>query len=299
MRIQTPGFIQDQLLFLGTRHSCIYLLMGESYALIGGGVAWEVARLESQLDEFGIDRSRIKYLVISHAHHDHCGAVPYLIQMYPHIRTISSDYCAKILMKENAVRLMKDVNRGTLKTLKRPQEHQGISLDFLPIQVDRRVGDDDRLDLGEGLSMRFFTTPGHSRCSLTVYVPEMRALFPGDAIPVPETGKRELTVTANHDYDHYLESLGKLEELSVALVGYEHGGVIIEEDVQDIISRGIEATRSQRERIQTRYKELGDINLLIDETAQKFHELELFKLVPWDIMKAIIDRMVRSALGLV
>ncbi|HJO63692.1 MAG TPA: MBL fold metallo-hydrolase, partial [Desulfobacterales bacterium] len=99
MRIQKAGTITDQILLLGSRHGSMYLIMGDKYALLGGGVAWEVPRLEAQLDRFQIDRNRIQYLVISHAHHDHCGAVPYLIARYPHIQKIASPYCTHILNK--------------------------------------------------------------------------------------------------------------------------------------------------------------------------------------------------------
>ncbi len=299
MRIQKAGAITDQILLLGSRHSSIYLIRGDQYALLGGGVAWEVPRLEAQLDRFHIDRARIRYLVISHAHHDHCGAVPYLITKYPHIQKIASPYCAHIINKSQPVCLMRKVNRKTLESLNRPHFHDGISLDFRSFPIERQVEDDDQIELSGGLTLRFYLTPGHSRCSLTTYVPELSALFPADALPFPETGKRELTVTANHDYDEYIRSLEKIESLSVDLVGYEHGGVLTGEEVSEIIPKGLAATREQRHRIQKRYEELQDIDLLVEEIAEKYRSLELFQLVPFDIMRAITNRMVKSALGLI
>jgi len=297
MRILKPGTIDDRVLFLGNRHVCTYLVMGEQFALIGGGVAWEVQRLESQFQEYKVDMDRIRYLVISHAHHDHCGAVPYLLRKYPHIQPVTSEYCAYILNKDQPVDLITKVNKITLDALKRPHVFEGIPLDFFPIPVAVKVGDGDQLDLGGGLSLHFFLTPGHSRCSLSVYIPELKALFPADSIPVPETGKRELTVTANHDYDAYLQSLEKLESLPIRLVCYEHGGVLTGEDAAEIIPRGLEATRLQRTRIQKRFEELQDFDLLVDEISEKYHQLELFRLVPPDLMRAITVRMVKSALG--
>ncbi|MFQ5485274.1 MAG: MBL fold metallo-hydrolase [Desulfobacterales bacterium] len=299
MRIQKAGAINDQILLLGSRHSSIYLIRGDQYALLGGGVAWEVPRLEAQLDRFHIDRGRIRYLVISHAHHDHCGAVPYLITKYPHIRKISSPYCAHIINKSQPVRLMRKVNRKTLESLNRPHFHDGISLDFRSFSIEHQVEDDDQIELSGGLTLRFILTPGHSRCSLTTYVPELRALFPADALPFPETGKRELTVTANHDYDEYIQSLEKIKHLPIELVGYEHGGVLIGRDASEIIPKSLAATREQRHRLQKRYEELQSTDLLVEEMVEKYHTLELFKLVPFDVMRAITKRMVQSALGLI
>jgi 2-aminobenzoylacetyl-CoA thioesterase len=276
----------------------MYLVMGESYALLGGGVPWVVQKLESQLDDFNIDRKRIRHVVISHAHHDHCGAVPYLLGKYPHIKTVSSQYCAYILNHSKPVSLIEQVNKSTLDALKHPHAVNGIPLDFHPIPIDLEVNDGDRLDLGDGLSLQFFQTPGHSRCSLSVYIPELKALFPADAVPFPEEEKRELTVTANHDYDEYIQSLEKLQNLDIHKVCYEHGGVLTEDDAAGIIPRSLEATLQQRERIQNRYEELKDFDRLVDEIAEKYQTLELFRLVPADTMRVITKRMVKSALGL-
>jgi len=299
MRIQEPGFITPEILFLGSRGICMYLVMGEYYALLGGGVAWGVAKLEAQLDQYHVARDRIRYLVISHAHHDHCGALPYLKSRYPHIQTVASEYCAHILNKSKAVRLMSEVNRKVLDSLKRPHSFNGISLDFHPISIGLQVKDGDLLNLGNGLSLHFFQTPGHSRCSLSMYIPELEALFPADAVPFPEKENGELTVTANHDYTDYIRSLEKLKPLPIGIIGYEHGGVLTEDDAAEIIPRGLTATRQQMERIQKRYEELKNLDLLVDEIAHKYLTLELFQLVPIETMRAMTVRMVKSALGLV
>jgi len=297
MRFQKPGKIAPQIYFLGSRSICMYLVMGDVYVLIGGGVPWVVKKLEAQLDEFGIDREKIHYLVISHAHHDHCGAVPYLLAKYPWIQTVASGYCAYVLGKSQPVDLIRKVNRQTLNALKHPHDYNGVSLDFHPISIDRQVGDGDALDIG-GLSVQFFQTPGHSRCSLSVYIPEIATLLPADAVPFPEEEKRELTVTANHDYDDYIASLEKLRHLNVQMVCYEHGGALIGNGAAGIIQKSLAATHQQRERIRVRYEEIHDFDRLVDEISAKYQTLELFRLVPSDTMRAITQRMVKSALGL-
>jgi 2-aminobenzoylacetyl-CoA thioesterase len=299
MLIDKPGWITDRVLYLGTRNVCSYLVKGERCALIGGNVAWEVPRLEAQLDQFNINPERITHLVISHAHHDHCGAVPYFQKRYPHIRTVASEYGAYIFGKDKAVDLMRRLNRQTLAALGRPRVHQGISLDFEAIPISLTVGTGDSLDLGEGLVLQFYQTPGHTRCSISTYIPAEGILFPADAVPYPESNGKSLTVTANHDYDDYIESLKLFEPLAIRYVGYEHGGVLTGTNAETIIPRGLAATRQQRQRIVDRYEALGDLELLTNEIAGKYMELDLFRRVPPDTMRAIIDRMVRSALGMV
>lgn len=295
MRIEKPGFIADRILLLGSRHVASYLVMGDSYAWIGGGTAWGVPRLEEQLDRFGIDRRRIRYLVVSHVHHDHCGAVPYLRRRYPWIEVIASPYGADLLTKEKPVRLMKDLNARTIDRLGRAHSHDGVPLSFEDVTVAYRVSDGDKLDLDDGFTLRFFATPGHSRCSISVYIPQVKILFPGDSIPYPEPGQAKLTVAANHDYSDYLSSLAKLIPLSIAIVAYEHGGVLTGKDAEGIVGRGLEAAKRQLERIRARLLELGDEELLVEEIAAKYQTLKLFQLLPSDNLRSIIRRMVRSA----
>jgi glyoxylase-like metal-dependent hydrolase (beta-lactamase superfamily II) len=296
MLIQEAGFVADNVLLLGSRHICTYLIMGDAYALLGGGVSWEVARLEAQLDRFQVDRDRIRYVVVSHAHYDHCSAVPYLKQCHPHLKVVASDYGAHILNKPQAVELMRNVNRQTLDALQKPHHHNGISLEFKPVPVAVKVGDRDRIDLGGGLTLEFYLTPGHSRCSLSTYAPQRKALFPAEAVPYPESNRGKLIVTATHDYDDYIRSLKKLQPLEIRLVGYEHGGALTGRAAASIILRGLNATRRQRQRIIERYNELQDLDRLVQETAESYHGLQLFHSIPFDLLRAIIRRMVRSAL---
>lgn len=296
MTVDIPAFIDDRILMFGSRQVTSYLVMGAYYAWIGGGTAWGVPRLEEQLDRFSIDRSRIRYLVVSHVHHDHCGAVPYLHRKYPWINIVASTYGADLLAREKPVRLMKDINVRTLDHLGMAHSHEGIPLDFDKIHVTLPMGDGDGLDLGEGLHLQFFETPGHSRCSLSVYLPVRRILFPGDAIPFPEPGRNELTVTANHDYPDYLSSLEKLRPLSINMVAYEHYGILNGDDARQIVSRGLDASLRQRERIRTRFRELGDAERLVGETVAKYQAIELFRLLSVEVLTQIIRRMVLSAI---
>ncbi|UCF94959.1 MAG: MBL fold metallo-hydrolase [Desulfobacterales bacterium] len=296
MRIQDPGFINANIQFCGSPNICMYLVKGRHYALLGGGVAWEVPRLEAQLDQYQVDRRRIRYLVISHTHHDHCSAVPYLLRKYPHIQTVASEYGAYILNKSQPVQMIKQVTRQILDAQHHPHQHNGIPLDFQPIPVALRMTDGDHLDLGDGLALRFYLTPGHTRCSLSVYIPELQALFPADAVPFPDIRNGKFTVTADHRYDDYIRSLEKLKALSVRLVGYEHGGVLAGQDAAGIIARSLAATRRQRQRIRQRFEELQDFDRLVEETAGKYQALPLFRQVPPDVIRAITARMIRSAL---
>lgn len=60
---------------------------------------------------------------------------------------------------------------------------QGLTLPFLvePVQIDRVLGEGDRLSIGT-LELRILHTPGHTRGSITIWVPAADALFTGDTL---------------------------------------------------------------------------------------------------------------------
>jgi glyoxylase-like metal-dependent hydrolase (beta-lactamase superfamily II) len=297
MFLRPPNCATPHIFVLGSAMSCLYLIKGRDYAFLGGGVSWEIAQLEAQLNFFGIDRHRIRYLVISHVHHDHCGAAAYLLRRYPHLQTVASPYGAHLLQHAKPLGVINELNRAALERLNLPPHHNGIALDLEPIAVTHQVNDNDVLDLGCNLSLLFFSTPGHSRCSLTTYIPEQMALFPADAVPIPHDRGQKLIVTANHDFDDYLNSLAKLHPLAIKWVGYEHNGILTETGAESIIQRSLDATRRQRQRIVARYQTLQDLNKVVAEVAAKYQALAIFRAVPKATMHAIIQRMVRSALG--
>jgi 2-aminobenzoylacetyl-CoA thioesterase len=180
-----------------------------------------------------------------------------------------------------------------------PHHYNGISLDFEPVTTSIRAGDGDDIDLGRGIKLQFYLTPGHTRCSLSTYIPALDALFPADALPFPANENDKLIVTANHDYDDYIRSLEKLLPLRINLIGYEHGGMITGEDAATMISKSLAVTMEQRQRIRERFDELKNLDLLVNEIAQKYHALDFFSMAPLDLIRSQISRMVRSALGMI
>ena len=55
-----------------------------------------------------------------------------------------------------------------------------------------------------------------------------------------KTEAKQLIFTANHDYDDYIRSL-KTPSTSIALIGYEHGGMLAGKDAATMIPRSLTA----------------------------------------------------------
>lgn len=296
MFYDSTGEINERLIRLGTDQSVMYLVKGERHMLIGGGGQWVVPALEEQIEAFGIDMERVRYLLIGHSHYDHCGAVPYLQKKYPHIEVLASHGAAKLYAMEKAVRNMRKFSRLAMDAMGVPEEIDGIPLEFDSVRLSRALGEGDRVDLGEGVCFEVFESPGHSRCSLMAYAPEQRWLFPSDSMPVPCERGKKLMCTASESYGAFIASLRKLEQYPIELCGWEHYGYMTGDDARQIILTGIKATLEYKHLLQEKARELDSVDQTAEWAASDWLKVTGFKFLPKEVMVYISRTMVQNAL---
>jgi len=297
MWIQEPGKISDRIDFLGTRNLCLYLLKGEEAMIIGGGMSYIAPSLEKQFSEMDFDLNRIKYLVIPHSHFDHCGAVPYLKRKFPDAEIVASAYFKEVLSKEKVVNFIANANKELIEKSGLQDEYERLNLRFDGIQVDRVVDEKDIIDLGDGIEAHFIEVPGHSKCCIATYVPQLKAVFPSDAAPFYTDDGSELTVLANEDFSLYVESLKRLAAHEVEICCFCHHGATVGDQAKNILQQGLEQTEKLRNYIVQQYQAIGDL----DKTARKFaieaSEKNNFDFINYKIQNAIAKTMISSIIG--
>ena len=269
MLVNQPGRVTSKIILLGRTESCVYLLDGGSeYAIMGGGMSYIGPDVVSQLDSYGIDPEKIKYLVIHHTHFDHVGLAPFLSRKWPWIKIIASEKGKSQLARPEVMQSIRDLNRILLEQKGMADKAGELGLDLETIRVDLSVKDGQTMPLGN-LTLRFIDTPGHSSCSLTVYVPEEKAVFASDAGGIPF--KDQIFTSANSNFDLYQQSLEKMAELDVEVYLCEHNGAFTGTEGSNFIQKSIEAAKVIR-------KTLEDIcsrNQDEQEAAREFSELLL------------------------
>ncbi|MFH1488129.1 MAG: hypothetical protein ABII06_04440, partial [Pseudomonadota bacterium] len=77
MRIRVPGKVCDRLWFLGCEETGVYLLEGSAESvIISGGMSYIVPIVLRQMGEFGLEKEKIRKILILHSHFDHVGIIP-------------------------------------------------------------------------------------------------------------------------------------------------------------------------------------------------------------------------------
>jgi len=212
----------------GQGGDCTLLLGSEKTAVIDTGMTWCSDRLV-QLLETELDGRDLDYILLTHSHYDHAGGVPALKKRWPKAEVVASGYAKYVFGREGAQREMHRMAKVAadqyLGESELSEELAGL-LDW-PVermQVDRVVTTGDRISLGD-LTVKALETPGHTRCSLSFYLEELKAIYHSESTGcyAPE-GRIEPSVLTG--FIDAIRSTELCQEQGAAIVISPHYGVV-------------------------------------------------------------------------
>ncbi len=269
MQSQKPGRIFDGLWYLGFPETGVYLLESDDeYMIISGGMSYIVPTVMRQLKEFGLKEDRINKALILHAHFDHIGIAPYLRRTHPEIKVYASARAFEILSNPRSINTINDFSRGVTSRMGMDDACSNYELDWTPGLKGEIVRDGDTIRVG-ATEVQIFETPGHSSCSVSAYVPQLRALFPSDGGGIPYK-KNKIVPAANSNYTLYKESLKKLRTLQVDYMCADHFGYVYGDEAHDYMARSLEAAEEEYAMYQKIYRRTRDIEVAAREVATTF-----------------------------
>jgi 2-aminobenzoylacetyl-CoA thioesterase len=258
--------------------------------IISGGMSYLVPDLLHQFDEFGLKEDRIQGIIILHAHFDHIGIVPFFRIRNPGLKIYASARAWQILSEPKNIDTINQFS-GRLT------ERMNVHVPYPVHQLDWPVGlsgevisEGDVIDLGNR-EIQIFETPGHSSCSISAYVPQIRALFPSDGGGIPYKGT--ILASANSNFTLYLESLKKMEMLQIDYFCADHFGYICGDEAKSYISSSIDLAIKERARLEDIYRRSLDIDLAAREMASSFIKANPDYFLTFEIYEGVCRQMMR------
>ena len=298
MWVREPGKVNGRLDFLGTSDICLYLLRGKEAMIIGGGMSFIAPSLETQFSKIDLEPNKLRYLVVSHSHLDHCGAVPYLKRKFPYIQILASAHSEKVFAKEKAVNFIAVANKQMIDRLGLQSEYERLNLKFDGIHVDRVVNENDVIDLGDGIEVHFLEVPGHTQCSIATYVPKLKALFPSDAAPPPTDDASGLFFPGpQYDFAMYKQSMERLASCEVEICAFEHYGAVTGEQARQILQEGLSQTERLGNRIIKLYQQTGNLDETIERAATEILQRNQFNFMDREIQVTVLSTAIRKILS--
>lgn len=290
MRRQKPGRICDGLWYLGHAESGIYLLEGGNESMIiSGGMSYIVPAVMSQLQEFGLREDRIFHILILHSHFDHVGIVPFFRRRNPEIRVYASGRAWQILADPRSISTINKFSHRIAERMGMPDP--GRELDWYQGLLGENVYEGTTINLGN-IDVQIMETPGHSSCSISAYVPKLRALFPSDGGGIPY--KNIIVAAPNSNFIQYEQSLRKMEPLRVDYLCADHFGYVSGNEALSYLSDSIKSAEEERAKFTAIYNRVQDIEAAGKEAAALFLAENPDYFLSPDIFEGICVQMMKQ-----
>ncbi len=274
MKKQAKGRVHERITAIPNSWYPVYVVQGDRKNLmIDAGINLLAPRYLSLVEEILCNSERLDYLFLTHSHYDHVGSAYYLKRRIPGLKIGAHERLAGLLQKPSVLEMMNRLSANHVELLK--YNTGGEDLNLHPFATDIVLREGDEFDLG-GLTCHVYETPGHTRDSLAFYFPEIKALFPSEAVGVlqGETGS-EMQVEFLSSYRDYIDSLKRMISLKPELICLAHGWVLTDKDATDFLQRSLAETFGYRELIESYLHAAGgDVEKAILDMAHAEYDVK-------------------------
>ena len=106
-----PFQITKNITLLGSELFNLYLVKGETYAIVEGGVSGITYPFLEQLSQLNVPPEAISHLIILHSHFDHMMVFPVLKERYPWMKIVTSDLNRATFSREKIIAKIFDSDR--------------------------------------------------------------------------------------------------------------------------------------------------------------------------------------------
>lgn len=243
-------------------YGAVYILDADRPALIDTGIGTRYENILDALDEVGIAREELSYILPTHAHLDHAGGTGYLAEACPN---------ATVLTHEIGVPHLTDPERLVAGTKAAVESQWEYYAEPKPVPEGRIEGlsDGDEIDCGNH-TLAIHHAPGHAPHQVMFHDRANDALFTGDAagiwVPSIET-IRQTSPPSNFDLEACLADIETIREISPAVLCFGHFGPReYDESLLDEYERILEEWVAD---IQNARAELGDDEAVIERFVER------------------------------
>lgn len=260
-------YVHDTGMFDTDEYGAVYVYDTERPIVVDTGTGGKRETLFETIEEIGIGREDLEWILATHAHLDHAGGAGHLAERYPN---------AEVLVPEKGVRHLVDPEalvKGTKSAVGDQWEYYD---DPAPVPEDRISGltEGDQIDLGER-ELIVHEAPGHAPHHAVYHDPDADVVFAADAggIYVPEVD--EIVATSpppQFDLNQCLDDMQTVDDLDPEYLCFGHFGPreyepVLAGEAKRAYVEWVEAVRAKRE-------ELDDDDAVVEHFETTSREID-------------------------
>lgn len=194
----------------GPGGEAILILGSEKTALYDCGMACFADNLIENLKTvLNAERKTLDYILLSHTHYDHIGALPYVLQIWPEAQVCGLQKAKEVFAHPNARATMERLGNNA----KALYGVEGIEITAAGMRVDRVLADGDSISLGAE-TITAYETKGHTDCSASYLLSPEKILFTSESTGMQVTSMLVQTSPLK-SYDDCFASAARLKTFDV------------------------------------------------------------------------------------
>jgi glyoxylase-like metal-dependent hydrolase (beta-lactamase superfamily II) len=257
------------------------ILIGEKYtAMFDCGMA-HCADVTIKNVKNALQGRPLDYLFITHTHYDHIGALPFFRKEWPFLRLVTSQTGAAVLLKDTPRRVIRELS------IVAANEHNAkfdAAYNDDAFYADVIVKEGDIIPLG-GLSVETLETPGHTRDTLSFFIPEIEILIASETTGVllPDNTVYPPYLTSFNDT---VSSIEKCRRMPYKFLSLPHYGIAAEKDANGFFDKALSAIIVCRDFILSMNEKQLDQEAMLEMFFQKYGSETLLSYQPRDAFAA-------------
>lgn len=216
-----------------------------------------IENIESALDERG--RDHLDYILLSHSHYDHVGALPYVLQRFPDATVIGAYKVEKVFQSEGARKTMRrlgEAARNQYSESNEPVITDGLRVDYI-------AKDGELIELGGGEYIKAIETTGHTDCSLSYLLLPQNLMFTSESTGIPRPFG-DLHTSILKSYHQTIEAAKKCKAEGAKHLLVPHYGLLPEALTEEYFDIYIQFAEAERDFIVGKYDEGMDYDQIME-----------------------------------
>ena len=212
----------DPVIFGIQEFTSVYLLIGDTLALIDSGSPKSAPLILNGIRALGYRPEDVSWIILSHIHFDHASGAGELLKFMPQ---------ARVYVHYKGYNHILDPSRLTASA----KRVFGDMIDkwyggFTPVPKEKAISGNDGeiINLGRNRKLKVLATSGHAKHGICLYDPTIGGLFTGDEAGVYFPSGPAIIPTSpppDFDPDHNLKTIKKLQDLKPKMLLFAHYSV--------------------------------------------------------------------------
>lgn len=236
----------------------------------------------------------LDYVILSHTHYDHMGALPYVIREWPDVTVCGNAKAAEVFGRPGALAMIESMGRTAAENYGRDPGKVTVE----GLRIDRVVENADIIDLGEE-KIAVFETGGHTDCSVSYFLQPEGILLASESTGIIGEGEGKVRTSILKSFDESLESSCLMKLLPYRHILIPHFGILPSEYNGRYFDMYAEAAEKEKTFIETLINKGLSACEIFEEHKKTYWTKEREKNQPYRAYKMnteiIIKRMMKEA----